>query len=577
MRELKRYFSYIGNKKYIYWFILILTIITENVLNILYSYVNKQTLNSIEYANMQLFKNAVILCAIVLVLRCLFPFLRYFSIRLVRKMVFELKISVFNKLLKFNMLWYENNHSGDAIKTLNWDANSLKDSWFSHVYWVLGKITIGVSSLITMFIYSQLLAIISVIVCASTAAISIFLNNSMKESSKKVQVATVNLAKQLNDILSGFLILKIYSGSKIVIDKFIENNNNVTAKEMERTKKASALEMLSFLLGLIGSFSTILVGIYFVSNSMLDYGTVMAVVTLQISLGQTMQRLGSSIATFNNSLVKASRVFDFLELDCDENTFQKNIWNKDNNNAEISNKTIPEIKPNAYSINIQNLTFAYDNNIKVFDNFNLDIKPNEKIMLKGKSGCGKSTLLKLLLRFYDYNQGCIKINNIDLKNYSIEKIRHIIAYIPQDCYLFEGTIAENIACGMSYEMNCEMTKNNILDADINKPNLYKSDIINAAKLAYADEFISQLPYGYETRIKSGGTNLSGGQRQRIAIARAFLKNAPILLMDEPSSALDTESEKMVHKALHKLMEDKLVIMVSHRDMGEVDFDRIVDM
>lgn len=613
MHELKRYFSYMGKHQFTYWMILITTIVTENVLNILYSYVNKQTLNAIEYSDMRLFRSAVILCVIVLILRCLFPYLRYFSIHLVRQMFFEVKSTLFDKLLTLNMSWYESNHSGDGIKALNWDANSLKDSWFSHVYWILGKVTIGISSLITMFIYCPLLAGISVVVCLMTATVTIYLNNSMKKSSKKVQEATVNLAKWLNDILAGFSILKMYSGSNIVIDKYLNENQNVTSKELERTRKASFLEMLNFLLGLLGSFSTILFGVYLVSKNMIDYGTIMAVVTLQISLSATMQRLGGAVTTFNNSLVKASRVFDFMDIGDVEDMMCSDI----EDNCGVLNMTDSNARDNCSAqaggctIDIKNLTFSYNSHKNTLTNFNLNIGCNEKITLKGKSGCGKSTLLKLLLRFYDYQNGHIKINNIDLKDYPVSKLRNMIAYIPQDCFLFEGTIAENIAYGLGAEtlhiynsINDDNIGDNIFNDINNRHNNFNkkinypisfnninstlntfnnndvvtlSDIISAAKLAYADEFISQLPDGYETHINSGGTNLSGGQRQRIAIARAFLKNAPILLMDEPSSALDEESEKMINKALHKLMQNKLVIMVSHRDSGDEEFDRVVWM
>ena len=613
MHELKRYFSYMGKHQFTYWMILITTIVTENVLNILYSYVNKQTLNAIEYSDMRLFRSAVILCVIVLILRCLFPYLRYFSIHLVRQMFFEVKSTLFDKLLTLNMSWYESNHSGDGIKALNWDANSLKDSWFSHVYWILGQVTIGISSLITMFIYCPLLAGISVVVCLMTATVTIYLNNSMKKSSKKVQEATVNLAKWLNDILAGFSILKMYSGSNIVIDKYLNENQNVTSKELERTRKASFLEMLNFLLGLLGSFSTILFGVYLVSKNMIDYGTIMAVVTLQISLSATMQRLGGAVTTFNNSLVKASRVFDFMDIGDVEDIMCSDI----EDNCGVLNMTDSNARDNCSAqaggctIDIKNLTFSYNSHKNALTNFNLNIGCNEKIMLKGKSGCGKSTLLKLLLRFYDYQNGHIKINNIDLKDYPVSKLRNMIAYIPQDCFLFEGTIAENIAYGLGAEalhiynsINDDNIGDNIFNDINNRHNNFNkkinypisfnninstlntfnnndvvtlSDIISAAKLAYADEFISQLPDGYETHINSGGTNLSGGQRQRIAIARAFLKNAPILLMDEPSSALDEGSEKMINKALHKLMHNKLVIMVSHRDSGDEEFDRVVWM
>ncbi len=542
MKDFKRFFAYMGKYAPLYWGILITTLIIESVLQVLYSYINKQTLNAVEYSDMQLFKQAVILCVVVVALKCFFPYLRYAMIRLVRKMVLELQIRLYEKLMKLNMGYYEKSHSAEGIKTLNWDANSLKDSWFSHVYWILGKVSLGASALIAMLIYNPLLTGISVIICAVTAVISIRLNNAIRQNAKNVQNGTVKLAKSLSNIVNGFTVLKIYPGADIVINQFLEENKAVTAKEMQRVKKASVLEMLSFLLGIAGSFGTILAGTYLVSKGELDYGTVMAVVTLQISLSITMQRLGSSIAIFNNSLVKAGRVFDFLELSCEE---------------DLGGETQSYDK-SAISVNINNLTFFYEAGKKVLDNWSLSIKPNEKLMLKGESGCGKSTLLKLLLRFYDYQGGTIAINGKSMMQYPIKQIRDMITYIPQDWYLFEGTIAENIAFGSSEDVTGAAVR-------------------HAARLAFADEFITEMPERYDTVITSGGQNLSGGQRQRIAIARAFLKDSPILIMDEPSSALDAESERMVHKALKELMRDKLVIMVSHRESGEENFDRIVVM
>lgn len=551
MKELKRYFAYMGKNIYAYWTILTVTILVENALQVLYSYINKQTLNAVEYADMQLFKQAAVLCVIVVVLKCLFPYLRYFMIKLVRKMVFELKIKLFEKLMRLDMNFYEKNHSAEGLKTLNWDANSLKDSWFSHVYWVLGKVSLGVSALIAMFVYSPLLTGISVAICGITAATSIWLNRAMKRNAKNIQLGTVALAKKLSDILAGFSVLKIYPGAGIVTDSFLEENKDVTRKELQRVRKASVLEMLSFLFGIMGSFGTIIAGTYLVSRGVLDYGTVMAVVTLQISLSNTMQRLGSSIATFTNSLVKAGRVFDFLELTCEEEDKGKAL--QDFSRASIKNRA--SLKSRA-SIKISGLTFSYENQKKVFDNWSIDIKPNEKIMVKGESGCGKSTLLKLILRFYDFREGFVEICGRDIMEYPIKQVRDMITYIPQDCYLFEGTVAENIALGSSTEAT-------------------RAEIEYAAELAFAEEFILKLPDKYDTQLTAGGQNLSGGQRQRIAIARAFLKNAPILMMDEPSSALDAESERMVHEALRELMKDKLVIMVTHRDSGQEDFDRVV--
>ncbi|MFQ9074184.1 MAG: ABC transporter transmembrane domain-containing protein [Lachnospiraceae bacterium] len=155
-----------GKNSFTYWFILIATLIIESFLQILYSYVTKRIINAIEFQNIELFRTAVIASVIIVILKCLFPYLRYFQIKLVRKMVYELKLKLYEKLLSMNMDFFKSTHSADAIKTLNWDANSLKDSWFSHISWVLGKIVMVASAIITMCFYSPILVGISLIICA---------------------------------------------------------------------------------------------------------------------------------------------------------------------------------------------------------------------------------------------------------------------------------------------------------------------------------------------------------------------------------------------------------------------------
>lgn len=542
MKELKRYFSYMGRYKYMYWFILTITLIVESGLQILYSFINKRALNAVEYQNMAMFRETLCLCAVVVLLKCLFPYLRYFQIKLVRKMVFEFKIKLFNKLMRLDMEFYEKSHSGEALKTLNWDANSLKDSWFSHVYWVLGKITLGISSLIAMFIYSPLLTMISAFICIITMLLSLWMNNKIKDSAGKVQKSTTSLVKYLSDILSAFSILKMYSGSCIIYENYKCENRKAANQENKRVQKASALETISFLLGILGSFGIIAAGTYLAAKNQIDYGTVMAIVTLQMSLSNNMQEMGASVSAFTTSLVKAKRVFDFFELECEEQ----------NQGGCL------DINMNMNPITITNLSFAYGDNEKVFQMLNMDIKANESVAVMGESGCGKSTLLKLLLRFYPVENGQAAIFGKDINTIGTEQLRNLITYVPQESYLFEGTIAQNIAFGNS--QNCSM-----------------ENIKAAAEMAYADEFIEQLKNGYDTHVDSGGTNLSGGQRQRIAIARAFLKNSPIYLFDEPSSALDSNSEQAVQKAVTRLMKNKTILMVTHRNSGISGFDRVVNL
>lgn len=544
MKELKRYFSYIGKYKLPYWAVFIMTLVTSAVLTLAYPYMNKLIFNALEYGDRKMFWQAVIICIVLVVLNCLAPYRRYFQIKIVRKIVFDIKIRLFEKLMKLDMNYYETHHSGEALKTLNWDANTLKDSYFSHVFWVFGRLVNGVTSILAMYVYSPLLMLVSVGFCLVTVFFSVQINKQIKEMDKGIQNKVSRLTMRLSDILNGFTELKMYRGASIVCNHFYCENERVLQNEKTRAGKAAKLEMVTFFLGILASFGTMSVGAYLVSRGQLDYGTVMAIVSLQMGVSTMVQSFGSALTTLSASLVKAGRVFDFLEMDCEEPQGEAMI----------------EQSKGAAPVEVEELTFAYDGERSVFEDFSLCLEDGEKVMLMGESGCGKSTLLKLIMGFYPREKGSIKLYGREISEYSLFQLRQMITYIPQRSYLFEGTIGENIAMG-----------------GMNKEQVTQEQIISAAQMAYADEFIRSLPEGYDTRVEASGKNLSVGQRQRIAIARAFLKNSPILLMDEPSSALDVHSEKMVNRAIGELMKDKVVIMVTHRKTAVEEFDRVVGL
>lgn len=531
-----------GDRKVKYFSIMIATLIVSGVARVLYSYTYKMIFHGIEFRLWDEYIKACILSVIVLILTYVSPYLRYFQMRQVRYIVFNIKVSMFSKLTKLNMHYFEEHHSADVLKRLNQDANSLKDTYFSRVFRVLFIAFNGFVSILSMIIYSWKLAAVSILFSLISVAISIYMNKLIKKLSKEIQGKIGKLSEGLSDILQGFLMIKMFSGAHIVMDSYFDENNKVKTSMVHRTRVLSMLEMLTFLIGMLGNIGTIIVGVFLVLRGELDYGTVMAIVTLQMSVSAMFQYMGGALADYTASLAEAQRVFDFLELDeVETHGLQENV-----------------LKPKREDgIHMENVTFSYKGRNKVLDSFNMNVDDGEKVMIVGESGCGKSTILKLLLRFYDKTQGRIHIYGHEISDYSLEQLHDMITYVPQGNYLFAGTIKDNISYGNS--------------------NANDSEIEKAAELAYAKEFIDEFPDGFNTELSLGGKNLSGGQRQRIAIARAFLKSSPILLMDEPSSALDVESEKKINLALSKLMEEKIVILVTHRTSSFADFDRVIQI
>jgi subfamily B ATP-binding cassette protein MsbA len=207
------------------------------------------------------------------------------------------------------------------------------------------------------------------------------------------------------------------------------------------------------------------------------------------------------------------------------------------------------------AIELRNVAFGYDASTPILTDVSFSIRPGEFVGIVGPTGAGKSTVVSLIPRFYDVQGGSVLVDGVDVRQYRIKALRDQIGYVLQDTVLFHGTIYENIAFG--------------------NPHATKEEVIAAAKLANADEFISKMPLGYDTPVGERGSTLSGGQRQRIGIARVMVRNSPILLLDEPTAALDSESEKLVIDALEKLMKDKTVIAIAHRLTTIRDADKII--
>lgn len=344
---------------------------------------------------------------------------------------------------------------------------------------------------------------------------------------------------RLADVFSNIFALKVFSAWDREVKSFREFTTNEQKHRdkswyFQNTQDAIQATMM------VAVQSVVLYFIikYWIAGS-LSTGTVVLVQTYMVIIFDRLWDLGKATTRFMESLADMNEVIDIFET-----------------SPDILDPKNPEtIKMNSGAMEFKDVNFIYHSGQKVFDNFNLKINSGEKIGLVGHSGAGKSTVTKLILRFLDVSSGSITIDGQDIKNVRQEDLRRVISYVPQDPMLFHRTIGENIAYG--------------------KPDATEEEIISAAKRAHADEFISNLEKGYKTMVGERGIKLSGGERQRVAIARVMLTNAPILILDEATSSLDSVSESYIQDAFSELMKGKTTIVIAHRLSTIQKMDRII--
>jgi ATP-binding cassette subfamily B protein len=353
---------------------------------------------------------------------------------------------------------------------------------------------------------------------------------------KKQQSALSGL---IADTLGNHLLVRIFAREKSEVDASISSRRSIekiAAKEIDLIERESILRQ-SLLFGF--QIITIAIGIWLFTNNSVSIAALIFAITYLGRLTDSLFSITSIIRQYEQAFLDAAPLTKILS-EPPKVTDMPNA-----KNLAISNGTIE----------FANITFCYDDGDDVFSSLSLTIAPGQRVGLAGPSGGGKTTLTKLLLRFADVQNGKILIDNQDIAEFTQDSLRSNIAYVPQDTFLFHRTLRENIAYG--------------------RPDATEDEIIMAAEKSYAMEFIRKMPQGLDTVVGERGVKLSGGQRQRISIARAFIKDAPILILDEATSALDSESEKLIQKALHELMKNRTSIVIAHRLSTIASLDRII--
>ena len=456
--------------------------------------------------------------------------------------------------------YYEKHHSGEIVSKVSYDLTKMGDIYGSRLRRVVMPFLQVVSYLIPMFLLSWQLTLCLLAVNSVMMAIELLLLNPMHRVSRELSGVNTAMTNRLSDMLQGMEQVRMFPGGRGTVAQFREENHHYEKKYGRKTLYTACLEGSSKGFELLCSLVFLMLGIYYVDKGYTTLGALAAIYTMYASFSFQFLQIGKYIPELVGCLANAQNIFDFL----DEVKEPAN-WYRENGDERIAEtaqtettaaQTTTGIQP-ANAVEIRSIRFSYTGEEDVLRNFTLEVKKGECVAITGVSGCGKTTLSKLLLGLYPLGEGDICVNGMSMRESDLADLRRQIAYVPQEPYLFQGSIAENIRMG--------------------RPDATEKEIREAAMQAHAHDFIMEFPEGYDTTVGERGNNLSGGQRQRIAIARAILKDTSIILLDEATSALDNESEQAVNEALRNLQGQKTILMIAHRPSTIELADRVCTM
>lgn len=455
----------------------------------------------------------------------------------------DIKIDVYSHLQKLPMSYFKRNKLGDVMARLSGDSATLGRIGFI-IFDMFKEFLTVVALTFRMFQVDYILALVALIVMPLIISTVKKYTKKIRKSGRIRQDTSGAVTAFIQETLSGIFVIKAFNNS----DDMIEKYKVISKDEFEKSYKSTKIKAkVSPINEIITTVMVLLVASYggyqIIVLKTMTAGDLISFVTALGLMSQPLKRLINKNNDLQEALPSADRVIEILDVPLEQDYY-----------GEKEEELKTEIK----DIKFENLSFHYDDSPElILKNINLDVKAGEVIALVGKSGSGKTTLVNLIPRFYETTEGAIKVNGIDIKNISLKKYRDYIGIVPQESFLFSGSISQNISFG----------KNGVTE----------EEIMNAAKMANAYNFIMELPNKFETEVGERGVLLSGGQKQRIAIARALIQNPEIMILDEATSALDTESERLVQDALDKLMVNRTTFVIAHRLSTIINADKIVVM
>lgn len=444
------------------------------------------------------------------------------------KVIVDIRNELYEHYHSLPLNFYFKEQTGKLISLISNDVTNIQTAVSNIFTNVIGNSMTVIGLTAIVFYLNWKLSIIAIIVFPIAIYPIYKFGARLREIGKMRLDKIGDMLSVVQESISNIRIVKAFTMEKYEVNKFKKENDTFFSLSMKDLKTSAWAGPLIELIGIIGIAFVIYYGGFMIINKEWSNGDFMAFITALLTLYRPVKGFSGVNNVVQQAIGSAERVFDILDK-------KPEVYDIDN---AVELKTIEK------NLVFKNVSFAYIPGRNVLKNINLTIEAGEVVALVGPSGAGKSTLADLIARFYDTQKGNIEIDGIDIKTASMKSLRSQIGIVTQETILFNDTVSANIAYG--------------------RPSASKQEIISAAKAANADNFIKDMLNGYDTIIGERGVKLSGGQRQRIAIARAILKNPPILILDEATSSLDSESEALVQEALNTLMKDRTTIVIAHR-------------
>ncbi|MDQ3535010.1 MAG: ABC transporter transmembrane domain-containing protein [Bacteroidota bacterium] len=490
-------------------------------------------------------EGALIFVCIILVsavfLSNLFGYLSAIILAQVRaNVVSNLRMEVFERVTQLHIGYFSNERKGDLMSRITNDVQEVENSVVNTLKVVFREPASIIGIFIILFYMSFQLTLFSLILLPVSGIIISEITRRLKKKAKESQESLGNIVTILDETISGMRVINAFNAQKYITGSFKKEVDSYAKINVSMARKNELGSPLSQFMGVVVVAALLFYGGSLVLNEQSELKA-SEFITFLILYSQIMppaKSISIAFSSIQRGLASGERIFRVIDT-----------------KPAIKDKPgAPPIQNFNDNIVFNNVSFSYEKDL-ILKDINLVIKKGETIALVGPSGGGKSTLADLIPRFYDPVYGDVSIDGKSLKDVQLDSIRKLMGIVTQESILFNDTIANNIAFGI--------------------PDAKKEDIIAAAKIANAHDFIMQTPEGYDSKIGDRGTKLSGGQRQRISIARAVLKNPPILILDEATSALDTESERLVQEALTNLMKKRTSIVIAHRLSTIQHADQIV--